>query len=442
MGEVFSICDDEEDGGGFGGAIPSLGGALLGGAAGAPQMAMGAMSMMPVGDLVLGGLAGVLMYKMFGGNRPKLRLNNPNIRNFAPPPAPPMTQYGTHGRRALLVGINYTGDRPGELRGCINDVKRVAQRLHGHYEIVCLTDDLQDPSRRPTRAGIMQGITWLTSGMQQGGGKTVFFHFSGHGSQQEDHDGDEADGLDETICPVDFKRAGMISDDDLKAHLLVKIPPGNRLLSVMDCCHSGTVLDLPYYAICDNRGGAMQMLGDQMSEKNRIPCDAVMISGCADCQTSADVNNVGSAFVALADPRAGGALTSALLVATLQNPGATLGAMLTGIRQAMVQHGFDQIPQISGSQPYDMNATVFDLFPESFAHVQTAAQRYRPQQQQQQQQRPGGYQAPPQQQMGYGQQPQARSAHYGHHPQPQQHYGQHGGYQQQQQQQQQQRYYR
>jgi len=31
------------------------------------------------------------------------------------------------------------------------------------------------------------------------------FYFSGHGLQQpEDHKRDEIDGLDETICPVDF----------------------------------------------------------------------------------------------------------------------------------------------------------------------------------------------------------------------------------------------
>ena len=28
---------------------------------------------------------------------------------------------------------------------------------------------------------------------------------SGHGSQSTDYDGDEVDGSDETICPVDYK---------------------------------------------------------------------------------------------------------------------------------------------------------------------------------------------------------------------------------------------
>ena len=44
-------------------------------------------------------------------------------------------------------------------------------------------------------------------------GDAFFFHFSGHGSRVKDTDGDEADGWDETICPVDYDRAGMIVDD-------------------------------------------------------------------------------------------------------------------------------------------------------------------------------------------------------------------------------------
>ena len=32
-----------------------------------------------------------------------------------------------------------------------------------------------------------------------------YTHLSGHGSQSTDYDGDEVDGSDETICPVDYK---------------------------------------------------------------------------------------------------------------------------------------------------------------------------------------------------------------------------------------------
>ena len=36
---------------------------------------------------------------------------------------------------------------------------------------------------------------------------------SGHGGQTKDLDGDEADGYDEVIYPVDFERAGHLVDD-------------------------------------------------------------------------------------------------------------------------------------------------------------------------------------------------------------------------------------
>lgn len=39
------------------------------------------------------------------------------------------------------------------------------------------------------------------------------FADSGHGSQVKDRDGDEVDGFDEVILPVDFRKAGIITDD-------------------------------------------------------------------------------------------------------------------------------------------------------------------------------------------------------------------------------------
>lgn len=77
--------------------------------------------------------------------------------------------------------------------------------------MVILTDDQQDPVCRPTRANIIRAMHWLVAGAQPN--DSLFFHFSGHGSQTPDLDGDEEDGFDETILPVDFKQAGEIVDD-------------------------------------------------------------------------------------------------------------------------------------------------------------------------------------------------------------------------------------
>lgn len=59
------------------------------------------------------------------------------------------------------------------------------------------------------------------------------------------------DGYDETLVPLDYETAGQIRDDDLFLTLIGKMPRDVQLTCVMDCCHSGSVLDLPYTFIAD-----------------------------------------------------------------------------------------------------------------------------------------------------------------------------------------------
>lgn len=57
---------------------------------------------------------------------------------------------------------------------------------------------------------------------------------SGHGGQTKDLDGDEADGYDEVIYPVDFQQAGHIVDDILHDIMVKPLPPGCRLTAIFD----------------------------------------------------------------------------------------------------------------------------------------------------------------------------------------------------------------
>ncbi|WWC85156.1 uncharacterized protein L201_000013 [Kwoniella dendrophila CBS 6074] len=119
-------------------------------------------------------------------------------------------------RKALLIGINYFGTSA-ELSGCINDVHNVQKFICERYgyrpaDIVILTDDSNDPRTMPTRDNIIKGMKWLVQGAQRD--DALFLHYSGHGTQTEDLDGDEGDGDDEAICPVDYETAGLIIDDD------------------------------------------------------------------------------------------------------------------------------------------------------------------------------------------------------------------------------------
>jgi metacaspase-1 len=59
-------------------------------------------------------------------------------------------------------------------------------------------------------------------------------------------DGDEDDGYDEVIYPVDFRQVGHITDDEMHRIMVRPLQAGVRLTAIFDSCHSGTALDLPY----------------------------------------------------------------------------------------------------------------------------------------------------------------------------------------------------
>ena len=61
----------------------------------------------------------------------------------------------------------------------------------------------------------------------------------------DDADNEERDGLDETLCPLDYETSGMILDDEINETLALPIPHRAKLHAVIEACHSGTVLDLP-----------------------------------------------------------------------------------------------------------------------------------------------------------------------------------------------------
>ena len=53
-------------------------------------------------------------------------------------------------------------------------------------------------------------------------------------------------GYDSTLIPVDYESAGQIIDDDLYDILVKPLPQGVKMHAILDCCHSGTIFDLPF----------------------------------------------------------------------------------------------------------------------------------------------------------------------------------------------------
>mmetsp|Transcript_10851 Transcript_10851/g.33474 ORF Transcript_10851/g.33474 Transcript_10851/m.33474 type:complete len:497 (+) Transcript_10851:310-1800(+) len=250
-------------------------------------------------------------------------------------------------RRALLVGCNYKGTRA-ELRGCINDVKRMRAFLLSKgfppSEMLILTDD-QQGAGRPTRQNMMKAIHWLVADSSKG--DALFFHYSGHGGQEDDPDGIEEDGYNETIIPCDFQRTGQISDDILWRDLVDKVPDGCRLTSVMDCCHSGTGLDLPF--TFDSSRGWVQDNCPAFSAG-----DVQMFSGCRDDQTSADV---------VANRQAGGAMTNAFLAVLDRHDDGDLQytELMDKLHRELKRNRMSQRPQLSSSQRFDLRKRAFCL---------------------------------------------------------------------------------
>lgn len=151
-------------------------------------------------------------------------------------------------RKSLLIGINYYGTQ-NELHGCIDDVLRMLGTIdtlgfprEGDNCKVLADDPSWPRERHPTMANIRTGIAWLVKDVKPG--DALFLHYSGHGGQCPRTDG--KDGLHETLCPVDMETAGMLLDCELFDTLVRPLPSGCRLTCILDSCHSGGVLDLPY----------------------------------------------------------------------------------------------------------------------------------------------------------------------------------------------------
>jgi len=148
-----------------------------------------------------------------------------------PMPGASNTNNTSRTRRALCVGIDsYPGRNA--LEGCVADSERWESVLAHHGFAV---EPLHNQAA--TRQRIVDLLQRTLSGSRAG--DHVVFQFAGHGYQVEDLDGDELNGTDQALVPVDFESGAQLIDDDLRA-ILQAAPEGVRITCLMDCCHSGS----------------------------------------------------------------------------------------------------------------------------------------------------------------------------------------------------------
>lgn len=159
-------------------------------------------------------------------------------------------QVTTAGNKiALLVAVSDYPAASGWMKiNSVNDLVLIKAALlkQGYSEenITVLKNE------EATREGILSAIANLTSNVNRG--DIVYFQYSGHGQQVADDNGDEADGYDEAIVPVNSpmkyqegvnEGQFLIRDDELgNAFLKIrqKLTKAGNLLVVLDACHSGT----------------------------------------------------------------------------------------------------------------------------------------------------------------------------------------------------------
>ena len=152
-------------------------------------------------------------------------------------------------KRAFMVGISHydtalTGYQWNNING-VEDIHLLSPILkkQGFY-LTMLLDE------QATYQNITNQLSTFTNQTKKG--DIIYLHFSAHGQPVEDLNGDEEDGWDEAIVPIDayknykkgvYEGKKHLLDDQLNTYikkLRTKIGTTGFLYVVIDACHAGT----------------------------------------------------------------------------------------------------------------------------------------------------------------------------------------------------------
>ena len=192
-------------------------------------------------------------------------------------------------KKALLIGIDYIDVSGISLKGCINDTINMRNMLIDAYDydtenIVMLRDDDAAKFLSPTYYNIYDSLLGLV--LESSSLDEIWLHYSGHGSQIQNQNCDlKKENHVEAIVPVDYLKEGCIVDCDLY-DIIRRI----KCIAILtfDCCHSGTICDMPYTTQYDN-GELVSTRINKLFINNK---NIFVMSGCRDDETSADTTNI------------------------------------------------------------------------------------------------------------------------------------------------------
>lgn len=272
---------------------------------------------------------------------------------------------GTHNDVGLMKSLLADYGFKEESAGAVNDKFPCGQQTAAsNVKTLC--------SEQATRDGILQSFrkqlienaknyfvaNKMTAADRDKGANVVFF-YSGHGSKLEDKNGDESDGVDETIVAQDSDRNGVkdIIDDEFDAFYKELSQYTTNITLMFDSCHSGTItrdvnshkksVERSIQTKNNSRGGN-PTLNDGISVSGNS--NYVTISGSLPTQESQE-----DVFTDTTTKQEqwDGALTYNFVNLLRQNPGLKYREIISLMRPAVAK--FNQTPQVEG----DIDREVF-----------------------------------------------------------------------------------
>ncbi len=291
-------------------------------------------------------LVGINRYKKF-------KDSNVNIRDLR----------GTHNDVGLMKSLLADYGFKEETAGATNDKFPCGQQIAtSNVKTLCSEQATQAAIRESFKKQLIDNAknyfaaNNLTANDRDKGANIVFY-YSGHGSKLEDKNGDESDGIDETIVAQDSDRNGVkdIPDDEFDVFYKELSQYTTNIVFMFDSCHSGTVtrggtpksVERNFPAKSNSRGGN-PTLSDGISVGSKS--NYVTISGSLPTQESQE-----DVFTDTTTKKEqwDGALTYNFVNLLRQNPGLKYREIINLMRPAVAK--FNQTPQVEG----DIDREVF-----------------------------------------------------------------------------------
>lgn len=206
------------------------------------------------------------------------------------PSRPPALSQRADSRAAISVGLNSVDPQMyGGWLGFLPDCEVDAEVFALMAQDSGITNVQTLKTRQASRAGVVQALHRASTSLSTNG--LLFLAHSSHGGQVQDRDGDEADGLDETICLYD----GQLTDDQFMAFLVAQVRPC-RIFLISDSCHSEGNFRAAPLVLRPAKGAAWSAWKGSL----------LQFAGCREARTSASTGSGGRWTTALVDAWAPG----------------------------------------------------------------------------------------------------------------------------------------